>query len=160
MDPRDIPQFGAKAPGVIYGPRPGAYGVAVDAAGRLLVCLRSQGRVVLPGGGLAEGESPEAGVAREVAEETGHRVLGAEPLCRARQYHTHRGGKEPVNKLCHFFRVEVTPDPALAAEDDHEAVWVFPRRVLARLTYGSHRWAVERALDPVGRGDRGPLRAG
>ena len=151
MDPMDgVPQFGVRAPGVVYGPRPGAYGVAFDAAGRLLVCLRSRGRIVLPGGGLDEGESPDEGVRREIAEETGHRVLAAVPLCRARQYHTHRQGKAPVNKLCHFFRVEAEFDPGLAVEDDHEAAWLAPADVLDRLTYGSHRWAVERATAPVG----------
>ena len=52
-----------------------AYGVIVD-EGRILLCRVSPGNLgvglwVLPGGGLDFGESPEAGVVREVEEETG-----------------------------------------------------------------------------------------
>lgn len=52
-----------------------AYGV-IRREGRLLLCRvgpgnLGEGRWTLPGGGLDFGESPEAGVVREVAEETG-----------------------------------------------------------------------------------------
>jgi 8-oxo-dGTP diphosphatase len=52
-----------------------AYGVIVD-DGRILLCHVSPGNLgegiwVLPGGGLDFGESPDAGVVREVEEETG-----------------------------------------------------------------------------------------
>jgi ADP-ribose pyrophosphatase YjhB (NUDIX family) len=55
--------------------RVAAYGVIVD-DGRILLCRVSPGNLgvgywVLPGGGLDFGESPEAGVVREVEEETG-----------------------------------------------------------------------------------------
>lgn len=59
-DASDIPQFGTAMPGLVYGERPSAYGVAVNAAGRVLVCRRSRGRILLPGGGLHAGESPRS----------------------------------------------------------------------------------------------------
>lgn len=53
----------------------GAYALCLE-AGRLLLCRISQGypdagRWTLPGGGLAWGEAPEAGMRRELLEETG-----------------------------------------------------------------------------------------
>ncbi len=56
--------------------RVAAYAIADDPAGRLLLCRLAPGQPAagkwtLPGGGLDFGEDPEAGVLRELAEETG-----------------------------------------------------------------------------------------
>lgn len=141
---RDIPQFGTAMPGLIYGERPSAYGVAVNSAGRVLVCRRSRGRILLPGGGLHAGESPQEAMVREVAEETAHRVIDASPIGCARQYHSHRISKPPVNKFCHFFAIAVDHDPLILSEDDHQAVWLSPHDLISSLTFESHRWALER----------------
>ena len=138
-----IPQFGTAMPGLIYGERPSAYGVAVNAAGRVLVCRRSRGRILLPGGGLHEGESPHQAMTREVAEETAHRVIEAAPIGRARQFHSHRISKPPVNKFCHFYAIDVVHDPLILSEDDHQAVWLSPHDLVSSLTFESHRWALE-----------------
>ena len=60
-------------------------GVLGDTAGRVLVARRPGGTHLaglweFPGGKLAPGESREAGLARELAEELGIRVLAAHPL--------------------------------------------------------------------------------
>ena len=62
-------------------------GVLFDASGRVLVARRPggthlAGRWEFPGGKLVPGESREAGLARELAEELGIRVLSACPLIR------------------------------------------------------------------------------
>ena len=60
-------------------------GVLFDAAGRVLVAQRPRethlaGLWEFPGGKLAPGESREAGLSRELAEELGIRILSARPL--------------------------------------------------------------------------------
>ena len=62
-------------------------GVLFDASGRVLVAQRPRGTHLeglweFPGGKLMPGESREAGLARELAEELGIRVLAARPLIR------------------------------------------------------------------------------
>ena len=62
-------------------------GALLDASGRVLVARRPggthlAGRWEFPGGKLMPGESREAGLARELAEELGIRVLSAHPLIR------------------------------------------------------------------------------
>lgn len=85
--PGAVPAPGeSRGPGLTRGEREGvvprrrvaAYAVVV-ARGRLLLTLLSErtgaaGRWNLPGGGLDPGETPAAGVVREVAEETGQVV--------------------------------------------------------------------------------------
>jgi len=144
MKDDDIPQFGTAMPGLVYDERPSAYGIAINSAGRVLVCRRSRGRILLPGGGMHEGETPEQALVREVAEETGHRVVAARHLGRARQFHSHRSSKPPVNKLCFFFTVEVAHDPLLLSEEDHQAVWLSAHELVPAMTFESHRWALER----------------
>jgi 8-oxo-dGTP pyrophosphatase MutT (NUDIX family) len=140
----DIPQFGTMMDGVRYAERPSVYGLAINAADRVLVCRRSRGRLMLPGGGVELGETTEAALAREVAEETGHRVTQATEICRARQFHSQRVRKPPVNKLCHFYAIEVEHDPAMLTEEDHQAIWLSAHELVATLTLDSHRYALER----------------
>ncbi|MGH3076162.1 MAG: NUDIX hydrolase, partial [Gaiellales bacterium] len=57
--------------------RVGAYALAMDDAGRVLLCRIAPSIVAgevwtLPGGGLEFGEAPEAAVIRELAEESGY----------------------------------------------------------------------------------------
>ncbi len=54
----------------------GAFGILLDADGRVLLCHRRDVDLWnLPGGGLVPGEAPWDGVVREVAEETGLEVI-------------------------------------------------------------------------------------
>ncbi len=146
MTDLELPQFGQRVEGVDYLERPSVYGLARDMNGFILACRRTN-RTVLPGGGIDGNESLENALAREIAEETGHRITSASPLCRAWQYHTYRIDKPPANKLCHFFVVEVQHDPEILPEIDHLAVWSSPRALITALTFASHRWALELLLD-------------
>ena len=77
------------APGTRARPRQrqriGAYGIARDAAGRVLLVraashLTVAGRWFLPGGGVEHGETPADSLRREVAEETGLDVTASSLL--------------------------------------------------------------------------------
>ncbi len=65
-----IPEFGTRVPGQIYRPRPGAYGVVRDAAGRVAVVHAPNG-CFLPGGGIDGSENPIDALSREIREECG-----------------------------------------------------------------------------------------
>lgn len=70
-------------------------GVLSDEAGRVLVAQRPvgkhlAGRWEFPGGKLAEGEAPLAGLKRELAEELGVTLKSAEPLIRLRHAYSNR----------------------------------------------------------------------
>ena len=70
-------------------------GVLFDASGRVLIAQRPggthlAGRWEFPGGKIAPGESREAGLARELAEELGVRVLAARPLIRVEHRYPER----------------------------------------------------------------------
>jgi endonuclease/exonuclease/phosphatase family metal-dependent hydrolase len=83
-----------------------------------------------PGGGIEAGESPEEALDREVAEETGFRLMSCTPLVYAEQP-TAKG----VTKQCHFFLAEIDDtDPGSA---EHEVEWVPLHEAPARMEEAS-----------------------
>jgi len=70
VDWRAVPHFGTRPAGRRSVVRPSAYAFLQDRAGRLAV-VRAIDGVFLPGGGLEDGETPEAAVGREALEECG-----------------------------------------------------------------------------------------
>lgn len=121
----------AEAPSV--GQRFGAYALATDRAGRVLLALvadgyLSGGRWHLPGGGIDHGEQPRAALLRELAEETNQvgRVLG---LLGVSSDHNH-GGTWNRHVVRAIYRVAVdAPTDARVTEvagSTAQACWVFP----------------------------------
>jgi 8-oxo-dGTP diphosphatase len=138
-----IPQFGEARPGILYRERPSAYGLILDEDGHLLVC-RTPRLVVLPGGGIDPGETPEAAMVREVAEETGLVVTSAKLLCRADQYVERMSAKPCVNKLGYFFLASAEDRGLAPEDDDHECLWLEMAEAQDILSHPAHCWAVSR----------------
>jgi 8-oxo-dGTP diphosphatase len=82
-------------------------GALVDAEGRVLVSRRPEqvhqgGLWEFPGGKLEPGESPEAGLARELAEELGIEVRASRPLIRVRHDYSDRCVLLDVRHVCAY----------------------------------------------------------
>lgn len=151
-------QFGRADPGVVYRDRPAAFGIAEREG--LIACVRvDRGEASyfdLPGGAVDEGETEAQALVRELAEETGLVVEAGEEIARASQFFRKSDG-DPVNNCGPFFVARVLDeDPGSKCEDDHELVWLDPRRAIAELRHDAHAWAVAAWLrvGSEGNGDR------
>ena len=139
------PQFGKCVPGESYCERPGAYGIAIDQQGRVLVVAVGD-LLALPGGGLEQGEPSEDGLKREFREETGYDIRILAELGLAGQYVYARQEDTYYNKLCRFYRVDLIGCQRNAQEDDHLPHWLLLEAVASQLTEEAHRWALRRAM--------------
>ena len=101
-----ILQFGEMREGLDYAPRPGAYGVALDQAWRVLAIELDTGSF-LPGGGARDGESSEQALSREVLEETGCEIEIGARLGVARQFVVSAREGRAYNKIGAFFLMEI-----------------------------------------------------
>lgn len=95
--------------------------------GELLVERRgrepAKGTLDLPGGFADPGETAEEGVAREVLEETGLKVISTEYLFSLPNLYSFSGMQIPTQD--HFFRCRVVDSSvAKAADDAAECLWI------------------------------------
>jgi len=143
MDP-DIPTFGKKEDGLEYTFRPGGYLVVKNEIGAI-AAVRSEKGFYLPGGGLDDGESPEAAAIREAGEECGMRVeidgeIGtADEFIFVEEENTH------FQKRGTFFSARPI---SVDRGGDHELVWLPRTEAIEKLKHESQRWAVERSPAP------------
>ena len=142
-DPQ-MPQYGERVDGVHYIIRPGAYALLLNEQGRLAVVPSSHGQVLLPGGGIEQGEDTQAALIREVMEEVGLRVEVGEYLGDARQYCYSRKRNKYYNKYCAYYLVKDLGDKPVAAE--FELLWLPVNDALNRMGHGSHIWIIEKLI--------------
>lgn len=121
--------------------RPSAYAIVRDANGDIVLVETPSG-CHLPGGGADPGETIETTVQREVAEEVSLHVAIGTWRRRAIEHVPAIAEGASFEKRSTFCDALVVRPTELAAEPDHSAVWIAPRAAVARLTRGSHRWAV------------------
>src|SRR3954471_1515657 len=138
-DPASAPLvFGSAPPGVICRPRPAAYAVIRDHAGRVAV-VRGKAAFWLPGGGTLPGETPEETIPREVREELGRaaRLLGK--VGGAVQFFHAADDGCWYEMTATFFRAEFVSEPIEAAE--HELLWLDASEEGALFFHACHAWA-------------------
>lgn len=140
------PVFGRREPGVEYLPRPGGYAVVFGPDGRVAT-VEVRGDFHLPGGGREPGESAEAAAVREAREECGLEIEILRPLGAAQELVFAAAEAVHYRKEGEFFLARA-PLPALSGrEPDHALRWLSPADAARRLTHGSHRFALARALE-------------
>ena len=137
--------FGAPRPGVDYGARPGAYGVAFDGAGRagmVFVHFADSSVYILLGGGIEPGESEAECVRREVMEEIGYPATVGEKVCVGEEYTFTRQGKIPFHPIGHIYLMELG-EKAAQGESGRELVWLPVEECRKKMVLDYQSWAVE-----------------
>jgi 8-oxo-dGTP diphosphatase len=142
MPSKDLPSFGERKPGLDYVDRPGAYGIALDAEGRVLV-VEDGPRLALPGGGIEPGETAEAALHREVGEETGLAIAIGAPVGSAVQHVYAADHGRHWAKRCAYFRIALVG--RVDGEPEHRAVFMPVEEAVVALTDEADRWALAAA---------------
>ncbi|MDP3974826.1 MAG: NUDIX domain-containing protein [Candidatus Jorgensenbacteria bacterium] len=136
-------EFGEKKEGVSYAPRPGAYGVIVE-NGKVAV-VEVAGKYFLPGGGVDEGELPEAALRRELHEELGWNITDVKELGDALDYCFSEKANAYIKKVETFFTATRTGEVGAAEEKDHAVQWLAPGDARPRMFHPGQAWAIARA---------------
>lgn len=136
----DVKEFGEKKDGVMYAPRPGAYAVLIE-NGKVAV-VEVNGKYFLPGGGIDEGELPEAALRRELKEELGWTLGGAKRLGEAADYCFSEKADAYIKKEEIFFLITRSGATGSAEEADHRIVWLTSDEARPRMFHPGQAWAI------------------
>jgi 8-oxo-dGTP pyrophosphatase MutT (NUDIX family) len=124
-----------------YTEREAAYAVILDEARRAAVVHGRQG-VFLPGGEIADDESPTEALLRESLEECGRPLEIVRPIGRAIQYCCDEDG--PFRAHHRFFEARFR-GPA-SERPEHRLSWLHIDEASGWFRYESHVWAVRTLL--------------
>ena len=135
--------------------RPGAYAILLGPRGRLLLTEQATEdgpELQLPGGGIDPGEAPLPALAREIAEETGHRAGALRWVGTYRRFTWMPEYDLWAEKLCQVFAGRAGPRIGPPTEAGHRAVWLPPAAAATRLASPGdaallRRWARAARVD-------------
>ena len=114
----------------------GAYAVAWDAEGRVLIVQTETGRFYLPGGRIEAGEKPADALAREIHEECGFGSEVGSPIYAAEQ--PIFGGTVRLDATCWEARLT----DAAGNRPEHRVMWLRPAEAALCLHRASDRQAL------------------
>jgi 8-oxo-dGTP diphosphatase len=123
-------------PSVHPGHQRGAYAIARDARGRILLVQTDNGRFYLPGGRIEAGESADEALVREIVEECGWEAEVGEPIHSAVQ--PIFGGA--VRLEASYWEARLTG--SVSDQPEHRLVWLKPAEAAARLHRAGDRQAL------------------
>lgn len=134
--------FDKPEPGYHYTHRPGAYGVAHGADGRLFL-VRTKDGLEIPGGGIEPGEGAEEALRREFLEETGYELEAVTPWLCIQQFLTQPAEGKFYHKYPYFYLVVLGRKLGPPFEQGHAPCWIRPEDALGQMAESGQEWIVD-----------------
>jgi hypothetical protein len=120
------------------------HAIVVD--GDRILVLDDGRHLTLPGGPVRGDDEPTVVLARQLRQQTGHRLDGALPFQHAHQRAADPVTGAPIDKECSFYLVDLGPRAGAALAPDRAARWAPRAAALDLMAEDASRWALSVAL--------------
>lgn len=148
--------FGQVQANLSYERRKACYAVIMDEDRQQVAVVRTaNGNYFFPGGGIEDGETPEACLKREVLEETGYTIVIGSRIGVAERFFV-SPTQEPLLNEGTFYIAKLVNKSETPAEDDHVLEWIDVGNVDEVLFHEHHAWAAKQACSGTSGYDSDP----